>query len=149
MIADRQTHTHTETDRHAHHNTPLPRRRRRKNLHIVGLRRCYYREPVAFSALTLLVGRQEGHPVCKKTEWWGVGVVICLERGAYLHMAQLMPLPLAVSCFSKIEIGFTFLVPAHLGSPGRGCVRYDTRCYFNLRSKADMSQFNLPHGTNN
>ena len=33
----------------------------------------------AFSALTLLVGRQEGHPACKKTEWWGSGVVICLE----------------------------------------------------------------------
>ena len=44
----------------------------------------------AFSALTLLVGRQEGHPACKKTERWGVGVVICLERGADLHMAQLM-----------------------------------------------------------
>ena len=44
----------------------------------------------------------------------------CLERGADLHMAQLMPLPLTVSCFSKIEIGFTFLVPAHLGSPGKG-----------------------------
>ena len=40
------------------------------------------------------------------------GVVICLERGAHLHMAQLMPLPLTVSCFSKIQIGFTFLVPA-------------------------------------
>jgi len=41
-------------------------------------------------------------------------------------MAQLMPLPLTVSCFSKIQIGFTFLVPAHLGSPGKrplnGCV---------------------------
>ena len=47
-----------------------------------------------------------------KTEWWGVGVVICLERGADLHMAQLMPLPLTVSCSSKIQIGFTFLVPA-------------------------------------
>jgi len=54
----------------------------------------------------------------KKTEWWGAGVVICLQRGADLHMAQLMPLPLTVSCFSKIQIGFTFLVPAHLGSPG-------------------------------
>ena len=31
-----------------------------------------------------------------------------------------MPLPLTVSCFSKIQIGFTFLVPAHLGSPGKG-----------------------------
>ena len=48
----------------------------------------------------LLVGRQEGHPACKKTEWWGAGVVICLERGADLHMAQLMPLPLTVSRFS-------------------------------------------------
>jgi len=37
-------------------------------------------------------------------------VVICLERGADLHMAQLMPLPLTVSCSSKIQIGFTFLV---------------------------------------
>jgi len=46
--------------------------------------------------------------------------VICPERGADLHMAQLMPLPLTVSCFSKIQIGFTFLVPARLGSPGKG-----------------------------
>jgi len=61
---------------------------------------------IAFSALTLLVGRQEGHPACKKLEWWGAGAVICLERGADLHMAQLMPLPLTVSCFSKIQIGF-------------------------------------------
>ena len=47
-------------------------------------------------------------------------MVICLERGADLHMTQLMPLPLTVSCFSKIQIGFTVLVPAHLGSPGKG-----------------------------
>ena len=40
----------------------------------------------AFSALTLLVGWYEGHPACKKTEWWGAGVVICLERYADLHM---------------------------------------------------------------
>jgi len=49
-----------------------------------------------FSALTLLVGQQEGHPACKKLEWWGAGVVICLERGADLHMVQLMPLPLTL-----------------------------------------------------
>jgi len=73
--------------------------------------------------LTLLVGRQEGHPACKKTEWWGAGVVIGLERGADLHMAQLMPLPLTVSCSSEIQIGFTFLVTAHLGSPGKGAVK--------------------------
>ena len=71
----------------------------------------------------LLVGRQEGHPACKKTERWGAGVVICLERGADLHIAQLMPLPLTVSCSSKIQIGFTFLVPAHPGSPGQRAVK--------------------------
>jgi len=62
--------------------------------------------------LTLLVGRQEGHPACKKLEWWGAGMVICLERDADMHacMSQLMLLPLTVSCFSKIQIGFTFLV---------------------------------------
>ena len=53
----------------------------------------------------------------------GAGVVICLERSADLHMAQLMPLPLTVSCFSKIQIGFTFLVPAHPGSPGKRAVK--------------------------
>jgi len=47
-------------------------------------------------------------------------VVICLERGADLHMSQLMPLPPTVSCCSKIQIDCTFLVPAHLGSPGKG-----------------------------
>ena len=78
---------------------------------------------VAFSVLTLFVERQEGHPACKKTEWWGAGVVVCLERGANLHMAQLMPLPLTVSCFSKIQIGFTFLVPAHPGRPGKRAVK--------------------------
>jgi len=44
-------------------------------------------------------------------------MVISLERGPDLHMAQLMLLPLTVSCFSKIQIGFTFLAPAHPGSP--------------------------------
>ena len=50
-------------------------------------------------------------------------MVLCLERGADLHMAQLIPLPLTVSCFSKIQIGFTFLVPAHPGSPGQRAVK--------------------------
>ena len=50
-------------------------------------------------------------------------MVICLERGADLHTAQLMPLPLTVSCFSIIQIGFTFLVPAHPGSPGQRAVK--------------------------
>ena len=50
-------------------------------------------------------------------------MVICLERDADLHMAQLMSLPLTVSCFNEIQIGFTFLVTAHLGSPGKRAVK--------------------------
>ena len=43
-------------------------------------------------------------------------MVICLERGADLHMDKRIRLPLTVCSFSKIQIGFTFLVPAHLGT---------------------------------
>jgi len=50
-------------------------------------------------------------------------MVICLERSADLHMAQRMPLPLTDSCFSKIQIGLTFLVPAHPGGPGQRAVK--------------------------
>ena len=50
-------------------------------------------------------------------------MVICLERDADLHTAQLIPVPLTVPCFSKIQIGFTVLVPAHLGSPGQRAVK--------------------------
>ena len=50
-------------------------------------------------------------------------MVIRLERGADLRMAQLMPLPLTVSCFSKIQLGFTHLVPAHPGSPGKRAIK--------------------------
>ena len=64
----------------------------------------------------------------RASEWSGAGVVICLERGADLHMAQLMPLPLTVSCFSKIQTGFTFLVPAHLGNPGKRAVKRECVC---------------------
>jgi len=55
-------------------------------------------------------------------------MVICLERGADLHMPQLMPLPLTLSCISKIQIGFTFLVPAHRGSPGQRAVKCMCMC---------------------
>jgi len=57
-------------------------------------------------------------------------MVICLERDADLHMAQLMPLTLTVSCFSKIQIGFTFLVAAHPGSPGQRAVKQVCVCVF-------------------
>ena len=50
-------------------------------------------------------------------------MVICLERGTDLHMAQLLPLPLTVSCFSKTQIDFTFLVPAYPGSPGQRAIK--------------------------
>jgi len=76
---------------------------------------------IAFSALMLLVGRRKGiRPV--QTEWWGAGMVVCLEQGADLHMAQLMPLLLTIFFFSKIQIGFTFLVPVHLCSPRKRAV---------------------------
>ena len=64
-----------------------------------------------------LGGRKRIWPV--KNWMMGGDMVICLERGADLHVAQLMPLPLTVSCFSKIQLGFTFLVPA---DPVNGCV---------------------------
>jgi len=79
---------------------------------------------IAFSALTLLVGRQEGHPACKNRVVGVLAWLSCLERGADLHMAQLMPLPLTVSCSSKIQIGFTFLVPAYAGCPGKEAVKW-------------------------
>jgi len=64
----------------------------------------------------LLVGWQEGHLACKKTEWWDAGMVVCLGQGADLHMAQLMPLPLTLSCSSKsrfvLPSWFYLLVPA-------------------------------------
>jgi len=73
------------------------------------------------------LGGRKGKWWSVKNEWWGAGVVVCLEQGAHLHMAQLMPLLLTVSCLSKIQIGFTFLVPglvpAHPGSPGKRAVK--------------------------
>jgi len=42
--------------------------------------------------------------------------------------AQLMPLPLTASCFSKIQIGFAFLVPAHPGSPRKRAIKWVCVC---------------------
>ena len=75
------------------------------------------------SALTLLVGRQEGHLVCKKLSsevlvwlsvWREVQTCICPADATATH---------CLSCFSKIQIGFTFLVPAQPGSPGKRAVK--------------------------
>jgi len=73
-----------------------------------------------YDAVGWAAGRASG---LEKTEWWGAGMVICLQRGADLLMAQLLPMPLTVSCSSQIQIGFTFLVPAHPGSPGQRAVK--------------------------
>ena len=59
---------------------------------------------IAFSGLTLWLDvRKSIRPV--KIEWWGVGVVVCLERGAdCLHMVQLMPLhPLTPSSLASFK----------------------------------------------
>ena len=80
------------------------------------------------------------------TEWWGAGMVICLERCADLHMAQLMPLPLTVSCFSKIQTGFTFLVAADPSSPGKRAVKrvcVCTACMY-VSAHAHSKQSHVP-----
>ena len=97
-----------------------------------------------FDAVGWVAGRASG---LYKTEWWGAGIVICLERGADLHMVQLMPLPLNVSCFSKI-LGFTLLVPAHWDKgPLNGCVciwsligcSVNSQCYVPEQVEMDLS----------
>ena len=73
-------------------------------------------------ALTLLVGQQEGHPACKNLSG---GVLAWLFVWSEVHTC-IWPSwchCLTVSCFSKIQIGFTFLVPAHPGSPGQRFVK--------------------------
>jgi len=66
--------------------------------------------------LTLLVGQQKGHPASKKHEWWDAGMVMCLGQGADLHMAQLIPLPLIISCSSKSRL----LLPSWFYLSGTG-----------------------------
>ena len=64
-------------------------------------------------------------------------MVVCLEQGADLHTAQLTPLPLTVSYSSKIQIGFTFLVLAHLDSPGKRAVKRECVCVCCVSSFVD------------
>jgi len=70
--------------------------------------------------VTLLVGRQEGHPAFKKLIGGVLAWLFVWSKIRTLHMAQLMPLPLIVCFFSKIQIGLTFLVLTHPGSPEKG-----------------------------
>jgi len=83
---------------------------------------------LAFSALTLLVRQQEGHPVCKKLSGGVLAWLSAWSEVQTCSMVQRMPLPLTVSCFSKIQFGFTFLVLAHPGSPGQRAVKRVSVC---------------------
>ena len=65
-------------------------------------------------------------------------MVICLERCADLHIVQLMPLPLTVSCFSKMQTGFTFLVLAHLGSLGQRAIKRVCVCRSLIKTLVDL-----------
>ena len=76
-------------------------------------------------------------------------MVVCLEQGADLHIAQLMPLPLTVSCFNKIQIGFTFLVPAHPGSPGKRAVKRVCVCVCIRVTNISQKSFYLQDGGKN
>ena len=77
-------------------------------------------------------------------------MVICLQRDdADLHMAQLMPLPLTVSCVSKIQIGFTFLVPAHPGSPVQRSVKRVCVYVGSLHKRSRVRLLAVPLSGNN
>jgi len=73
----------------------------------------------AFSALTLLVGLQEEHPVCKIFEWWGASMVVCLEWGAngWCHLYSI------ISCFIKIQNASAFLLLTYPDFPGKEGVK--------------------------
>jgi len=88
---------------------------------------CYLQ---SFSALTLLVGRLEGHPACKKLS---SGLLAWLS-GARCRLAYGPADATAThcSCFSKIQIGFTFLVPAHPGSSGKRAIKRIVYCNCHL-----------------
>ena len=82
----------------------------------------------AFSTMELLAEHQEEHPACKRIEWWGAGMVSCLAQDANdLHMVQMICIwsnwchchPI-ISCFIKIKIGLTVVVPANPDSSWRG-----------------------------
>jgi len=100
----------------------------------------------AFSALTLLVGWQEGHPACKKLS---SGMLVWLSVWSEM---QTCIWPLIVSCFGKIQIGFTFLVPAHPGSSVKRAVKRVCVCVsivYRFRDIASylskVADFDTPH----
>ena len=104
----------------------------------------------AFSALTLSVGRQEGHPACKKLSGGKLAWLSVWSEVQIFREAQLMPLLLTVSCFSEIQTGFAFLVPAQSGSPGQRAVKRVCVCafvYFLLAKFIHLCYLRLPYTT--
>jgi len=76
---------------------------------------------VAFSSLTLLVGRQEGHPACKK--WGDGGGGLCLVRMEWQPARRSVCLPLLIfPC--TIKSRSSLLAPAHAGGPGNRAVKW-------------------------
>ena len=114
FLPPNQQHQSTEGNQHSEHNT--------NSNHCHNDSHKSYTRTVLYglSASMLVVGRQEGHLACKKTGWWGCWYGYGVRCS---HMAQLMPLPLTVSCSSKIQIGFTFVIQADPGSPGKRAVK--------------------------
>ena len=120
---------HASSAWHALHNNMNTARK-----FILFVLRCIY-EPYlfshsAFSASTLLVGQHKAHLACKKLSggvlaWLSVWseVQTCLwPSWCHCHSLSL------ASCFSKIRIGFTFLIPAHPGSPGQMAIKWVCEC---------------------
>jgi len=94
-----------------------------EELHINSCQNC------AFSALTLLVGHQEEHLTCKKTEWWDACVAICLERGVNdLHMVQQMPLSPHHLLLHWNQTDSTYLMPAYPGYHGKEAIKRVSLC---------------------
>ena len=106
----------------------------------------------AFSALTLLVGWQEGHPAWKKLSGGVLAWLSVWSKGADLHMAQLIPLPLTVSCFSKIQIGLRFWYRLTWVVPEKGPlngVRVCVRLYHTFKRVRYQHTVIYQHGVHN
>ena len=91
----------------------------------------------------LLVGRQGGHPACKKLSSEVISSGYLSGARCRLAYCQPMPLQLTVSCSSKIQIGFTFVVLAHLGSPGQRAIKRVCVCLWSQKVQLWWQQFLL------
>jgi len=98
-----------------HLNSEVTTLLRYTNLFIINIIKCHTKVVPSVLWHCWLGGRKGIRS--EKNEWWGAGVVVCLEWGADLHTAQLMPLPLMSLASAKSRLVFAFLVPAHPGSP--------------------------------